>query len=70
MVISKDPITCKPAVDGITIEQMMELQQVGITLSSDGSIENQVEGQVKKDGRVAGWLSDTIWPNRYIQAKI
>lgn len=60
VVISKEPIRCKLEAGNQIMEQVMDVEYLGIRLSY-GNIEEDLRGQILK----AGCLNDTIWNNTY-----
>ncbi|CAG9835898.1 unnamed protein product [Diabrotica balteata] len=70
IVISKESIRCKLEIDGVSIEQVMETNYLGITLSSYGDVEKEVKNQVQKANKIAGCLNNTIWRNPHINTDV
>ncbi|XP_057657794.1 uncharacterized protein LOC130894813 [Diorhabda carinulata] len=70
LVISKEPIRCKIEIDGTSIEQIMETNYLGITLSRCGDVESEVKKkQVQKANRAVGCLNNAIWRNKHIRTE-
>lgn len=60
VVISKEPIRCKLEIDNQIIEQVMAIKYLGIKLTYNNNIEEEVKEQTLKANRIAGCLNDTI----------
>lgn len=69
MVIAKEPIRCKLVVNDHIIEQVMGFSYLGVETSSDRYLVNEVRTQANKAARIAGYLRDTIWQNKYMSMK-
>lgn len=69
VVISKEPIRCKLEIDGQMIEQVMSVKYLGIKLTYNNDIEEEVREQTMKANRIAGCLNDTIWRNKHIRTE-
>ncbi|XP_055390221.1 uncharacterized protein LOC129619146 [Condylostylus longicornis] len=66
LVVSKDPIRCKLAINDIIIEQVMSFRYLGVEISSNQNREADNRAQVNKAARVSGCLKDIIWKNKYM----
>ena len=52
--------------DDQIIEQVLKIKYLGIDITSQGLVEDEVKGQINKDNRISGCLNDTVWNNKYI----
>lgn len=67
VVIAKEPIRCKLEIDNQMVEQVSTTKYLGIKLSYDNNIEDEVRDQTIKANRTAGCLNDTIWRNKHLR---
>jgi hypothetical protein len=58
-VVARDAIKCKLENDNKIIEQIAEVECLGIKISSDEKVEEE-------EKRVAGCLTNTIWKNKHL----
>ena len=66
MVIAKNPIRCKLELEGKIIEQVMNFTYLGVKITSDGNLQDEVDTQLMKAYRVAGCLRDFVWNNNHM----
>lgn len=66
MVVSKEPIRCKLAIDNHLIEQVSSFNYFGVLTSRDRNITKEVRTQANKAAIILGYLRDIIWKNKYI----
>ena len=70
MVISKDSVRCKLAVENKIVEYIHYGNiLLGSKNISRGKVE-EVSQQTNKASRVAGCLNDTIWRNRFLTMEV
>lgn len=69
MVIAREPHRCKIVIDDKIIEQVMEINYLGIIISAYGDLRSTVKNQVNKSARIAGALKSIIWRNNCISKK-
>ncbi|XP_044744651.1 uncharacterized protein LOC123306625 [Coccinella septempunctata] len=69
VVISKEPIRCKLEIDGQMMEQVMSVKYLGIKLTYNNDIKEEVREQTMKATRIAGCLNDAIWRNKHIRTE-
>lgn len=67
ITISKEPLRCKLAINEYLIEQVMEIQYLGVTITSDGRSIKEAKEQSIKANRIAGCLNHSIWQNQYLR---
>jgi hypothetical protein len=66
MTIVKIPLRCKLVNDDQLIEQVLKIRYLGIDITSQGLLEDEVKYQINKANRISGCLNDTVWGNKYI----
>ncbi|CAG9841110.1 unnamed protein product [Diabrotica balteata] len=66
MVTTTNLLISKLKLEGQIIEQVMECKYLGITLSSYGKLETELEDQVNRANRDTGCLNKRIWRNKNI----
>lgn len=69
MVLFRNLIRCKLALDGKTIEQVTKFKYLGIDAIYDRNIQNETHTQAQKAAAVSGCLRDIIWRNKHISIK-
>lgn len=53
MMIAEEPVKCKVMTEHVIIEQVkMEIQHLGVLLTSNGWLEKEVDQQVDKMNRI------------------
>ena len=64
LTIAKEPLRCKLAVCGKSIEQVMIFKYLGVTITSSRDLEKEVKAQTLKAFLM--YLRDIIWRNKYM----
>ncbi|XP_050447499.1 uncharacterized protein LOC126849579 [Cataglyphis hispanica] len=67
LVIAKEPIRCKLAVNDEIIEQVMSFKYLGVEISSNQDRKKEVQGQIDKAARISGCLKEIIWRNKHMK---
>lgn len=66
MVIAKEPVRCKLMVEEKVIEQVRKFKYLGLEITSNRNIVEEVRSQATKATLISGQLRDIIWRNRYM----
>ncbi|XP_055389323.1 uncharacterized protein LOC129618543 [Condylostylus longicornis] len=66
LVIAKEPLRCKLAVNDKIIEQVMSFKYLGVEVSACQNRNKENMQQLNKAARVSGCLSDIIWKNKHM----
>ena len=66
IVTAETKVRCTLVVDNITVENIMNVAGLGVTIRSCGSIGKEIISQVTKANVVSGCMSDVIWNNKYL----
>lgn len=69
MVIAKKLIRCKLVVNDHIIEQVMSFSYLGVETNSDRYLMNEARTQANKAARIADYLRDIVWRNKYMSTK-
>lgn len=69
MVISKELIRCKLAIDDQLIEQVFSFNYLDINTSSSRDVTKEVRSQVNRASIISGCLRDIIWRNKFISTE-
>jgi len=66
LVVAKEPIRCKLAIDNEIVEQVMSFRYLGAEITADQNRIHEVKEQVNKASRIAGYLRNFVWKNNYM----
>ena len=66
LTIAKEPLRCKLAVYGRSMEQVMNFKYLGVTITSRRDLEKEVKAQTLKAFLISGYLRDIIFRNKYM----
>ena len=69
LTIAKQPLRCKLAVYQRPIEQVMEINYLGVKITSYKDLTSEVSTQANKAACVAGCLRDVIWRNKHMNIR-
>lgn len=69
LVVSKNSIRCKLAVEDKIIELGMNFTYLGVVITRDGNNCKGVRQQVIKGARISGCLRDVSCKNKYLRTK-
>ncbi|XP_019755408.1 uncharacterized protein LOC109534252 [Dendroctonus ponderosae] len=71
LVIAKDPVRCKLALDNNLVEPVMKFIYLGVQITSSQNRDNEVRVQANNASRVASALRDVVWNYKHMgkQAK-
>ncbi|XP_045466574.1 uncharacterized protein LOC123675272 [Harmonia axyridis] len=69
MVISREPIRCKLAVNDKPIKQTLQCTYLGVEISSCKNLYQEVRTQTNKASRISGCLRQIIWKNKHMAAE-
>ena len=61
LTIAKKPLRCKLAVYGKSMEQVMNVKYLGVTITSGRDLEKEVKAQTLNAFLISGYLRDIIW---------
>ena len=64
LTIAKEPLRCKLAVYGKSMEQVINFKYLGVTITSSRDLEKEVKAQTLKVFLISGYLRDKIWRNK------
>ena len=67
MTVSKEPKRCKLEIDERIVEQVMEFNHLGVNITSSENLAKEIKTQAQKAARVADFLNDLIWRNKYMR---
>jgi hypothetical protein len=62
----KREATCKLVNDDKIIDQVLKIKYLGIDITSQGLLQDEVKDQINKTNRISERLNDTVWNNKYI----
>ena len=60
MRVARQKGRCEVKVDDEVIEQVDEMKYLGVMISSDGSIEKEVEARIGSAARMVGGMSEAV----------
>lgn len=66
MVASREPRRCKLEMEGKIIEQVMAFNYLGVEITSNRNLKEEVTRQANKAIRVSGCLREVIWRNKFM----
>ncbi|XP_044746226.1 uncharacterized protein LOC123322928 [Coccinella septempunctata] len=69
MVISKNPIRCKLAVDSGIIQQVSRFNYLETNISCERNLLEEARTQSIKASRVSGYLRDIVWRNKAMSSQ-
>ncbi|XP_044744146.1 uncharacterized protein LOC123306294 [Coccinella septempunctata] len=69
MVFAKEPIRCKIVINGEILEQVSRFIYLGVTVSSERRIVEEVRTQAHKVDKIGGCLRDIVWNNKTMSHK-
>lgn len=69
MVISKEPIRCKLAVDNKPIQQTKQCTYLGVEITNHKNLQEEARTQANKASRISGYLRDLVWKNKYMSTQ-
>ena len=52
------------------VEQVMKFNYLGVNIISSGNLVKGIKTQAQKAARVAGYLNDLVWRNKYMRKEI
>ena len=70
MPISQGLLLCKLEIDGRMVEQVMEFNYLGVSITSSGNMAKEIKTQAQRAARVAGCLNDLVWRNKYMRNEV
>ena len=65
--ISSPYLRCKLEIDGRVVEKVIEFKYLGVNITSSGNLVKEIKIQAQKAARVAGYLNDLVWRNKYMR---
>ncbi|KAJ4451851.1 hypothetical protein ANN_03329 [Periplaneta americana] len=68
-MFSKESIRCKLEIEKKMIEQVMSFRCLGVDITSDRHIINEVRNQTQKAARISGCVRDVVWKNKYLNTE-
>ncbi|XP_043499674.1 uncharacterized protein LOC122522555 [Polistes fuscatus] len=69
LTISKEPRRCKLAVYNKSVNQVMRFEYLGVIITSNRNLEEEVREQATKASIISGYLKDIIWRNKHMSIK-
>ena len=69
MVISKEAVRCKLAVYNKPIKQVSAFKYLGIDISNNRNLTQEVRSQANRAATISGCLQSVIWKNKYINTE-
>ena len=66
---SKANQKCEIKLGDTILEQVAKFNYLGVEISSNGNLREEVKTQVTKGTRISGCLNNLIWRNRYMSAE-
>lgn len=61
MIFAREPIKCKLAVNNRSIDQIMCFNYLGVQITSNRNLSEEVITQTRKATAISGYLRDVIW---------
>ncbi|XP_044750499.1 uncharacterized protein LOC123310880 [Coccinella septempunctata] len=61
MVVAKELIRCKIVINGKILEQVSRFNYLGVTVSSERCVVEEVRTQAHKAAKIGGCLGDIVW---------